>query len=348
MVLGSNHEGCPELKVAIYAPAYSKSPGTRYKVDMLRKAIMRKHEAILICDEDESILRHAYRHLGPSLLNWHSTWERIGKRIGNTVLSADPDAAVLITDISASAIPFLKKNGVKTILSVEDLTPVWLKMSNPDPFYAQLRSFSRDADGIITVSEDLREKLQRIGIPSEVAAHGIEKLYVNEEEASGRRARGIVILNSGQVEFEEERKAFEISASKILEKYPLMSYSFGRHNPRLQAKFPQITWYNYSSPEEALPHLKECSIGLMIRFNTERPTRLFYHASMLQPIVAIGDRWVSEVSQKKIGIAASPEGSLETVDTILADYANYIKSIRNFAQENLLENAYAPLMRMLG
>jgi hypothetical protein len=348
MVLGSNHDGCPKLKVAIYTPAYSKSPGTRYKVDMLRKAIMRKHEAILICDDNESILRQAYRHLGPSLLNWHSTWERIGKRIGSTILSAEPDAAVLITDISASAIPFLKRNGVRTILSIEDLTPVWLKMANPDSFYVQLRSFSKDADGIITVSEALREKLQRIGIPSEVVPHGIEKLYVNEEEACERRAKGVVILNSGQVEFEEERKAFEISATKILEKYPIMSYSFGRHNPKLQAKFPQITWYNYSSPEEAVPHLKECSVGLMIRFNTERPTRLFYHASMLQPIVAIGDSWTGEVSEKKLGIAASPEGSLEAVDRILEDYENYLQSMIIFAQENLLENAYAPLMRMLG
>jgi len=336
------------LKVAIYAPAYSKSPGTRYKVDMLHQAIMRKHEAILICDENEGILRQAYRHLGPSLLNWHSTWERLGKRIGSTILSAEPDAAVLITDISASAIPFLKRNGVKTILSVEDLTPVWLKMANPDPFYEQLRSFSRDADGIIAVSEALREKLQRIGIPSEVVPHGLEKLYVNEEEAYRRREKGVAILNSGQVEFEEERKAFEISANKILQKYPIMSYSFGKHNPGLQAKFPQITWYDYSSPEEAIPHLKECSLGLMIRFNTERPTRLFYHASMLQPIVAIGDRWVGEVSEKKLGIAVSPEGSLEAVDTMLEDYEKYIKSIKAFAQENLLENAYAPLMRMLG
>jgi len=346
--LGSNHDGCPKLKVAIYTAAYSKSPGTRYKVDMLRKALMGKHEVILICDEDESILRQAYRHLGPSLLNWHLTWERIGKRIGSTILSSAPDAAVLITDVSASAIPFLKRKGVRMILSVEDLTPVWLKMSNPDPFYEQLRSFSRDADGIITVSEALREKLQGIGIPSEVVPHGIEKLYVNEEEARRRRAKGVVILNSGQIVFEEERKAFENSVSRILQKYPIMSYSFGKHNPRLQAKFPQITWYDYGSPEEAIPHLKACSVGLIIRFNTERPTRLFYHASMLQPVVAIGDRWVSEVSEKKLGIAASPESSLEAVDRILDDYENYLKSIEFFAQENLLEKAYAPLMRMLG
>lgn len=336
------------MKVAIYTPAYSKSPGTRYKVDMLRKALMEKHEVILICDENESILRHAYRHLGPSLLNWHSTWERMGKRIGSTVLSSEPDAVVLITDISASAIPFLKKNGVRTILSIEDLTPVWLKMANPDPFYEQLRSFSKEADGIITVSDSLREKLQGIGIPSEVVPHGIEKLFVNEEEAWRRREKGVVILNSGQVEFEEERRVFEISASRILQKYPIMSYSFGKHNAKLQEKFPQITWYDYSSPEEAIPHLKECCVGLIIRFNTERPTRLFYHASMLQPIVAIGDRWVSEVSEKKLGIATSPEGSLEAVDRILGDYENYLKSIKVFGQENLLEKAYAPLMRMLG
>ena len=348
MILGPNYDGCPKLKVAIYTPTYGKSPGTRYKVDMLSKALMKKHEAILICDEDEGILRYAYRHLGPSLLNWHSTWERIGKRIGSAVLSAEPDAAVLITDISASAIPFLKRNGVRTILSIEDLTPVWLKMANPNPFYEQLRSFSRDADGIITVSEALREKLQRIGIPSEVVPHGIEKLYMDEEEACGRREKGVTILNSGQVEFEEERKAFEISASKILQKYPITSYSFGKHNARLQAKFPQITWYNYSSPEEAIPHLKECSVGLVIRLNSERPTRLFYHASMLQPLVAIGDAWTGEVSDKKIGVVAAPEGALEAVDKILGDYQNYVRSMKAFAESNLLENAYAPLMRMLG
>jgi hypothetical protein len=335
------------LKVAIYTPAYKKSPGTRYRVDMLLKALTRSHDAIVLFEEEEGILRQVYRHLGPSMLGWHSTWLRIGNRISKRVLKSDPDAVVLVTDVTAGAIPFLKEQGVKTILSVEDLTPVWLQIANPDPFYNQLKSFLQEADGVITVSEPLKEKLQQMGIISQVVPHGIEKLHINEKTASARKNDCITILNAGQVQFDKEREAFEISVKNLLRKYRVMSYSFGRYNSELRRKFPQVNWYNFNSPDEAVKHLVGATIGLVIRFNAERPTRMFFHASMLQPIIAIGGGWVNEVSRESIGVSPVPDEILNAVNALISDYESHIKAVRAFAEKNLLPNAYAPLMRML-
>ena len=338
------------MKVAIYTPTYLKSPGTRYKVDMLRSAVARRHDAILVCDRSESHLRFAYRLLAPSLFSRRSTWERVGRRISGQVLEEKPDAVILITDIAAGALPFLKESGVRTILSIEDLTSVWLKMSDPGPFLKHLRYFSGSADGIITVSDDLKGKLEKIGIPSQVVPHGLERIYVTEEEALGRIGRGssASVLQAGQVNFLEEKKAFEASITPIAKKYPVFSYSFGKYSQKLREEFPSLTWYDLPSPEEAITRTKSCSVGLVIRYNAERPTRLFYHASMLQPIVAIGGGWTKEVEGRSIGISSSPEGALEAVDKIVSDYAMYVKSVKAFAEQNLLERAYAPLMKMLG
>lgn len=336
------------MKVAIYTPTYGGSPGTRYKVDMLLKALSGHHEAILICDEDEGVLRQAYRLLGPSLLNWGSAWARIGRRIANRVMAVHPDAVVLVTDVTAGAIPILKALGVTTILSIEDLTPVWLRMGNPEPFYRQLASFSKGADGVITVSEPLRERLQQLGIPSQVVPHGIERLQIDSDDACGRMRQGAVVLNAGQLVSEEERAAFRASMAGILPRYRVMSYSFGRHSQRLRRDFPKVDWYNFDSPAEAARHLVSASVGLVIRYNTERPTRMFYHASMLQPIVAIGDRWVEEVTRESIGVVSSPEGAVGAVEDILENYERYVRSVRAYAEKNLLPAAYAPLMKMLG
>jgi hypothetical protein len=336
------------LKVAIYTPTYRQSPGTRYKVDMLVKALSAKHEATLVCEEDESLFRRVYRLLGPSLLNWGLTWASIGRRIGGRLLPLHPDAAVLVTDVTAGAIPILKASGVRTILSIEDLTPVWLHMSNAEPFYRQLASFSRGADGVIAVSEHLREKLLQMGIPSQVVPHGIERMQVDEGRARERAKQPVTVLNAGQLVSAKERNAFRSSMARILPRYRVMSYSFGKQSQKLKKDFPDIDWYSFASPAEAARHLVSASVGLVIRFNTERPTRIFYHASMLQPMVAVGDGWVDEVARESIGLVSSPEGALEAVDAILGDYGHHVGSVRAYAERNLLPAAYAPLMKMLG
>ena len=87
---------------------------------------------------------------------------------------------------------------------------------------------------------------------------------------------------------------------------------------------------------------------MIIRFRAYNPSRLFFNASMLQPIIAIGNDWVDEVRDKRIGVASEPSRVYEAAESIMADYPSYVGAMERFASENLLDKAYAPLIRMIG
>lgn len=108
------------------------SPDIKYRADVMKKALEGEFEVRLLCDRRERFLRRAYQLLEPALLTRKWVWERVGKRISKVILSEKPDACVLLTDVTAGAIPFLKKRGVLTILSIEDLTAEWLGISDKE------------------------------------------------------------------------------------------------------------------------------------------------------------------------------------------------------------------------
>lgn len=336
-----------KVKVVIFTPAYNKSSGIKYRVDMMARALSKKHDVEILVDEKESVLRKLYWHFGPSFLSKAWVWERIGKTIAKNIVRLKPGAAILVTDVAASALPFLKTNGVKAILSVEDLTPEWIGMAEASSFYSLFCDHAKVADGVISVSLRLREKLLSMGIRSETVPPGLERIYVNSEEAIERGRAKSPVIHSGQIYFDLEYESFKKAATQLLGSFDLISYSAGKYEKKIKGAIPGIKWYNFKSTEEAVAALKGSAVGLVVRFHAHNPTRLYFHASMLQPIVAIGDNWTNIVSDTGIGTIASPTEASEGVRKILDDYPRYIRSMERFAANNLLEVAYDPLIRML-
>ena len=335
-------------KVVIYTPTFSRSAGTRYRVEMMQKALSGSYNVQLICDKEEVLLREIYKLGGPYLLSHNIAWKKAGKRIANIVAKESPDVAILMLDAAAGAIPQLQSQGIRTILSVEGLTPEWLDARNSSQIYRIFTSYAKQADGNITVSHQLRERLSSMGIESAVIPIGLGKIRISREEALARLSRPKAILHAGQIQFKEELDAFGSVASALAGKCPLWSYSFGRYAERLRQQYPGISWYNYQSEEDAVGEISKIPIGLIIRFRAYSPSRLFFNASMLQPVIAIGNDWVDEVKDKRIGVVSEPSHVYEAAESIMADYPSYVSAMERFASENILDRAYAPLIRMIG
>ncbi|MCQ5376419.1 MAG: hypothetical protein NO516_00025 [Candidatus Methanomethylicia archaeon] len=174
-----------KIKVVIYTPAYNKSSGMKYRVNMMSKALSKRFDVKILVDERESMLRGLYKTIGPSLLSKVWIWDGVGKSIANKIVKLRPDAAVLITDVAASAIPFLKSAGIRAFLSIEDLTPEWLSMDDPDPFNSVFCRYAEKADGAVSVSFSLKEKLLSMGIRSEIVPPGLERVLIDRDEAIG-------------------------------------------------------------------------------------------------------------------------------------------------------------------
>lgn len=336
-----------KVKVAIYTPTYNRSAGIRYRVDMMSKALSRRFIVKILADERESMLRRLYRSIGPSLLQKEWIWERMGRSIASKIMKLRPDAAILITDVSGSAIPFLKSSGVKAFLSIEDSTPEWLGMENSVHFNSIFYRYAEKADGIVSVSSGLREKLLPMGIKSEVVPPGLERILIDCDEAIERIKQPIPVLHSGQIYSRQEYEALKSAASSIIRSHGLISYSGGTYGRQLRESLLGAEWYSYPTLDEAAAALKGLAIGLIVRFKAHNPTRLYFHASMLQPILAIGDGWTELVSKNGIGLNIQPAEASEGVSRLLDDYPRYVHSLEKFAESNLLEAAYGPLIRGL-
>jgi hypothetical protein len=331
----------------IYTPTYSNSQGIAYRINMMKKALEPKFEVQVLSDNRENVLRFAYRLLGKSLLTHKLTWDKLGERIADLIISQKPDAAILITDVTAGAIPFLKKKGIFTVLSIEDLSTDWLAITNKEAFFQILSSYSNLSDEVIAVSSSLQRKLQVIGIKAKVVKPGLEKIFADPQEAIDRKKNPHILLNSGTIQFKESKLAFEQAFGELTRKYFVKSFGRGKFVNGLRQKFPTIEWYDYPTSKEAIQNLKNCSIGIIIRFNAHNPTRLYFHASMLQPIIAVGNDWTLEVEENCIGVVSEPEKSIESVERIVTNYDFYVKNIRSFAEANVLGKTYAPLLDVL-
>ncbi len=331
----------------IYTPTYANSQGIAYRVNMMKKALEPKFEVQVLSDNRENVLRFAYKLLGKSLLTHRITWDKLGERIADLIISQKPDIAILITDVTAGAIPFLKKRGIFTVLSIEDLSTDWLAISNKEAFFQILSSYSNLSDEVIAVSSNLQRKLQKIGIKAKVVKPGLEKVFAGFQDAIDRKKDSHVLLNSGTIQFKESKLAFEQFFGQLANKYLVKSFGRGKFVKDLRLKFPAIEWYDYPTVNEAIHNLEKCSIGIVIRFNAHNPTRLYFHASMLQPIIAIGNEWTSEVEENCLGVVSGPNNSIESIERLVTNYEFYVENIRSFAEANVLEKAYAALLESL-
>jgi ribose 5-phosphate isomerase RpiB len=315
---------------------------------MMKKALEKYFLVDLLIDEKETILRTFYHSLGFFMLKHEWAYKYAGKRIAKKIINNKPDVAILLMDVSAGAIPYLKEKGICVILSVEDLTAEWLNLENKEKVLSFLEKYAVLSDKVIVISNELQTKLAKIGIKACVVPPGLEEIYVDFDYALDRLNGFESILHAGKLQFKEEVESFYRVVKQISEKYKLKSYFVdGKCYRFLKEQFPFIEWYNYPSAEVAATHVRDCFAGLIIRFKTHNPARLYYHASMLQPVIGVGDTWLSAITRNKIGVISTPNNVLQSIETILNDYQGYVNNVYKFAKKNTLENAYSPLIRFL-
>lgn len=334
-------------KVVVFAPTYSRSLGIMYRVNMIVEALKQHFEVRLLTigGSNEPLLRSLYGAVGSRLLEMRTVWEIIGEVISRRIIAERPDAAVLVTDVSAGAIPILKRSGIPAVLSIEDLSPEWLGRKPTERYFEIMREFCHEADGVIAVSEQLKKRLLREGINSSVSPPGIRKILFHPKDASSRLSSRS-ILNAGHLRFKEELEALNKACESLGNSFRVWSYCKGSP-PGPLARLPNIRWYCYPSLDDAIADFRRRPLGMIVRFRAHCPTRIFLHAALLQPVLAIGDRWVDDVEREGIGIATSPQEAKTAVERLAMDYDRYVSKLMGFAQRNLLENAYSPLIGML-
>lgn len=335
-------------KIVVYTPTYSRSLGIRYRVDMMVKALEPAYDVKVIGDSGtkEDLIRALYGSIGSRLVGKRFVWELLGERISRAVLAERPDAAILVTDMTAGAIPRLKKNGIASVLSVEDLTPEWLGGKASRGYFDRLACYSNAADGVISVSERLSDKLLGAGISSAVVPPGLERILC-EKEAAVIRSSSLSLINSGRLYFDEEYAALAAVCKSLGNRYSVWAYSGGKIPSQFKSVLSEVKWYCYARVSDALSEASKHPIGMIIRFRAHRPTRIFFHASLLQPILAIGNQWAAEVLREGIGVKVDPGNAREGLEEIFRNYEFYVSNIFDYAKRNLIENAYAPLMGIL-
>lgn len=315
---------------------------------MMKTALQKHFSVDLLIDEKETMLRTFYHSIGSYMLHYKSVYKYIGKRIAKKIINKKPDSAILLIDATAGAIPSLKKEGINVVLSIEDLTAEWLNVKDKEKMLCFLKTYTALSDKVIVISEDLRAKMAEIGIDADVVPPGLEEIHVDLDYAFDRLDKSQCILHAGKLQRREEKQNFCTVAKQILGKYKMKSYLADRKRySSLKEKFQSIQWYNYPSAKEAIWHIKDCFAGLVIRYKTHMPARLYYHAAMLQPVIGIGDTWLSAITRNKIGIISTPHNVLQSIERIINNYKDYITNVYRFAKKNTLENAYSPLIQFL-
>jgi len=315
---------------------------------MMKTALQKHFSVDLLIDEKETMFRTFYHSIGFYMLKYKWVYRYVGKRIAKKIINKKPDTVILLIDVTAGAIPDLKREGINVVLGIEDLTAEWLNVQNKEKMLSCLKAYAALSDKVIVISDDLRARMAKIGIDADVVPPGIEELHVGLDYAFDRLNKSKCILHAGKLQREEEKENFCRVAKQILEKYEMKSYLADRkYYSSLKEKFHFIQWYNYPSAREAIWHIRDCFAGLVIRYKTHNPARLYYHASMLQPIIGIGDTWLSAVTRNKIGIISTPDNVLQGIEAILNNYKDYVANVHEFAKKNIVETAYSPLIRFL-
>lgn len=337
------------MRIAIYAPVYNNSPGTRFRVDALQKALHPFFDTFLIVDQRQYILKKLYHTQFRSLSLRFTVMQKIlGKIIYNSIKTVKPNVVILVHFESALAIPFLHEAGITSILFTEDLSKNML-IGKPDPWEQTLIHQARKAAFVVALSTRAKKILNSYGLHDVlVIPPGVDKVHISQSEAIQRINKGISILHSGAIENSMQYLILDKILNYLKNDYKVYFAKIGRYCPQLMKKHPNITWYWFSSFNEALQKLRECSIGLIVRHGVFMPSRLFFHASLLQPIVGIGDYWISEIEDNKIGLICKSINSItNAIDTIVTNYDKYVNNMYKYAEKNNLQKVYFPLINRI-
>ena len=326
------------MSIVLYTPIYHASPGTQSRVNLIRKSLeITGHKTILIIGR-EFQLQKAYHALGDKLLTREIIWKAIGKLISKSIIKQKPKKVILFIDISASAIPYLKKHNIKTILSIEDLTPEYknynLKASKK--FYQVFTRYVEQADAIITPSHTLSERLKHIGIKAITVPIGLEP-YISIEEALAR-PQPSTILHAGQINTQRQIKIL----LNLANKYKLLVHNFGKLADKLN--HPNIKKYRKPMPEKAVDIAKQAHLGLILEFRKAYTlSRLYFHTSLLQPIISEGyGSWLEEATYLGIKLY-----SLKAIEKIVNNYEQYVNEYIKIQKELSIPHVHRPLLDLL-
>ena len=326
------------MSIVLYTPIYRASPGTQFRVNLVQKSLeITGHKTTLITGR-ETQLHKIYHSLGDKLLTKESVWKIIGKLISKPIIKQKPKTAILFIDVCASAIPYLKKHNVNTILSIEDLTPEY-KNYNPktaEKFYQILTKHAEQANVIITPSYTLSERLEHLGLKAIPVPIGLEP-YITPEEALARPSPP-TILHAGQL---NTKKQMEILLN-LADKYKLLIHNFGRLADKL--KHPNIEKYRKLTPKEAINTVKRAHLGLILEYRKAYTlSRLYFHTSLLQPIIAEGEGdWIREAH-----LLGMKLHSLKAITKIVENYEQHIRDCTQVQKKLSIPYIHRSLLNLL-
>ena len=326
------------MKVALYTPAYNSSPGSQARVDLIRKSLeMAGHKTILIVGHEPQ-LQTAYHVLGRRLLRLEGTWKVMGKIISRAICKQRPKAAIMFLDVCASAIPYLKKCGISTILSIEDLTPEYkhYDLKSSQKFYQILSKYAEQADAILSSSYTLSKRLERLGFKAIPTPIGLEP-YVSLDEALVR-LNPPLLLHAGQLNAEWKIRVLLFLASN----YKMIVHNFGKLADKLN--HPNIEKYREPTVRKAADIVKRAHMGLILeKRRAYTLTRLYFHLSLLQPIIAEGyGPWIDEAIC--LGLNLYP---LNVIEEIIENYGKHVKECAEMQKKLAIPHVHKALLSLL-
>ncbi|MFH8039212.1 MAG: hypothetical protein QXJ14_04360 [Candidatus Aenigmatarchaeota archaeon] len=324
--------------VALYTPIYYASPGTQYRVDLIRKSLEKSGYRTTLISGSGAELKNLYNILGERLLSSESVWKIMGRSISGLICKHRPRNVILFIDISASAIPYLKKHDINVILSIEDLTPEYKKYSlkASRKFYQIFLKYADQADVIISSSYTLSKRLEHMGLKAIPVLIGLEP-YVSLEEALARQYPP-VLLHAGQLDTQKKIKII----IDLAHKYKILVHNFGNLANKLNHS--NIKKYRESDWNKVLEIVRKAHIGIVLEYRKPYSlTRLYFHVSLLQPIIADGcGPWIDEASN--LGITLYP---LNTIEEIMGNYNRYVKRYAEVQKKLTVPNVHEPLLNLI-
>jgi len=326
------------MSTILYTPTYYTSPGTQARVNLIRKSLeITGHKTTLITGR-ESQLQKIYHKIGERLLTKETTWKIIGRLISKPIIKQKPKNAILFIDVSASAIPYLKKHNINTILSIEDLTPEYKNYDQEatQKFYQILTKHAEQANTIITPSYVLSERLKQLSLKAITVPIGLEP-HISPQEALAR-PHPPTILHTGQINTQKQIKTL----LNLAKKYKLLVHNFGKLKDKLN--HPNIEKYRKPTPEEAIDIVKQAHLGLILEHRKAYTlSRLYYHTSLLQPIIAEGEGlWIREAY--RLGIKLRP---LEAIEKMAENYEQHVKECAQAQKKLTIPHIHEPLLNLL-
>jgi hypothetical protein len=326
------------MSIILYTPTYYESPGTQARVDLVRKSLEIAGYKTVLISSHESQLQRIYHAFGESLLTLETVWKVMGELTSRLICKQKPKTTILFLDVSASVVPYLKKRGIKTILSIEDLTPEYKKYSlkASEKFYQILVRYADQADSVISSGYTLSKRLEHIGLKTIPVPVGLEP-HVSIEEALVR-PNPPIILHAGQLNMQRQMEVI----LDLADRYKLMVHDFGILADKLS--HPNIEKYREPTPEKATLRGKRAHMGLIVEYKkTYSLNRLYFHSSLLQPMVTEGQGpWFEEASL--LGINLYP---LNAVEKIAKNYDRLVKECVEVQKRLAIPRIHKPLLRLL-